>query len=149
MSETIESCFTCHHVETTWSQLEDLQSDIDAYQSALSRVYTTRANAERLATERHVAFISGREILDDLYAVILFSSENLARRTRSAMADIAHTRRLVTLLVVIGPVLALAIALYFIRDFTGSVETLLKATRRLTAGDLDHTIDRGTPRRVR
>jgi two-component system sensor histidine kinase AtoS len=141
MAETVETCFTCHHVEATWSRLEELQSDIYTYQDALSRVYTTSANAERLTAERHTAFIIGRGILDDLHAVIIFSSANLAPRTRSAMADIADTRRLVTLLVVIGPALALAVAVFFIRDFTSSVETLLKATRRLKSGDLDHTIE--------
>ena len=140
MADTVEHCFDCHHFKDTRNRLEELRSKIHVYQNALSRVYTTSANAERLATEKQAAFIIGRHILDDLHAVIIFSSANLARKTHMAMAGIADTRRLLTFLVVIGPVLALAVAAYFIRDFTGSVATLLKATRRLKAGDLDHKI---------
>jgi two-component system sensor histidine kinase AtoS len=57
------------------------------------------------------------------------------------MDSIAATKRLLSALVIAGPALALAIALYFVRDFTGSVETLITATRRVKAGDLDHNIE--------
>jgi len=45
------------------------------------------------------------------------------------------------MLVVAGPAIGLVIALFFIRDFTGSVETLLNATRRLKTGDLGYKIE--------
>lgn len=140
MEETVSRCFDCHHAEATWSRLEQLQSDIYDYQNALSRVYTTSANAARLAAEKQSAFVIGRGILDEIHSVIVFSSQNLAQRTRVAMDDIAKTQRLVSLLIIIGPAIALAIAAYFTRDFAGSLAALLKATRRLKAGDLDHKI---------
>jgi two-component system sensor histidine kinase AtoS len=140
MREEIEGCFDCHHVAPTADKLEELRNTVDVYQTALSRVYTTRANLDRLNREKQLAFHVGQAIIGAIREIIESSSEKLAARTQAAMDSIAATKRLLTLLIIAGPALALAIALYFVRDFTGSVETLIKATRKVKTGDLEHKI---------
>jgi two-component system sensor histidine kinase AtoS len=141
MAEEVEGCFDCHHVDSTKKRLQSLQNAITIYQSALSRVYTVRANLERLTKEKEIAFHVGQQIIHEIHEIVSFSSRKLADRTRTAMEGIAATKRLLTLLVIAGPTIGLAIAIYFIRGFTGPMATLLGATRRLKSGDLEPRIE--------
>jgi two-component system sensor histidine kinase AtoS len=141
MAEAVEGCFDCHHSESSRRKLESLQVGIQHYQTALSMVYTTRANLERMNRRKQIAFHIGQQIIHEINAIIESSSETLRGRTETALDDIAKTRRLLTLLVVAGPAIGLAIALYFIRYFTRAVTTLINATRRLKAGELDHKVE--------
>ena len=138
MVEQVDGCFDCHHARPTEKRLEGLQHEILIYQEAMSRVYTTRANEERLGREKQVAFHIGQQIVYQIEEIIESSSSRLADRTQIVSDSIAETKRLLTLLVIAGPALALAIGVYFVRGFTGSVETLITATRKLKAGDLAH-----------
>jgi len=141
MADEVETCFDCHHVDSTKNRLEALQTAINVYQTALSRVYTVRANLERLSREKEIAFHIGQNIIRDINEIVSFSSQKLADRTRTAMESIAATKRLLTLLVIAGPAIGLAIAIYFITQFTGPMATLLNATRRLKTGDLEPGIE--------
>jgi two-component system sensor histidine kinase AtoS len=141
MANELESCFDCHHAGPTKNQLEELRTEVYLYQNALSRVYTIRANPERVGNEKQGAFQIGQHIIREINRIIGSSSEELARRTEAAMESIASTKALLTVLIVGGPALALAIALFFVREFAGSMEVLVKATRRLKSGDLEHKIE--------
>ena len=118
-------------------RLEDLRDQIKTYQMVLSSVYTMQASDERLTGEKEEAFHLGQNIIYEINQIVAFSSGKLAERTRTAMTSIAETKRLLTILVIVGPAIGLAIAVYFVREFTGSMETLLTATRKLKAGDLE------------
>jgi len=141
MRREVEGCSDCHHEDPADSQLKQLHAEVHLYQRALSRVYTTRANAERVYREKQAAFVIGQKIIEEIDGIIALSSETLADKTEVAKDSISETKNLVTLLVIAGPALGLIIALFFIRDFTGSVETLLDATRKLKTGDLEYKIE--------
>jgi two-component system sensor histidine kinase AtoS len=141
MGREVEACFDCHHNAPTQARLVDLNTEILVYQKALSRIYTIRANRERLESEKQIAFQIGQHLIDEIDQIISFSSRELADRTARAMDDIAATKQLLTLLVIAGPVLALAIAIFFARQFAGSMQALLNATRKLKTGHLEHKIE--------
>jgi two-component system sensor histidine kinase AtoS len=141
MADAVNNCFDCHHARPTRSRLERIQNGIEIYQIALSNVYTVRANRERLAQEKETAFHIGQNIIHEINRIVAFSSETLAERTRTAMESIAATKQLLTLLVIAGPAIGLAIAVFFVREFTGSIASLLTATRKLKAGDLEPEIE--------
>jgi two-component system sensor histidine kinase AtoS len=140
MADAVDGCFDCHHVRPTTMRLEDLRDQIKTYQMVLSSVYTLRASDDRLTREKENAFHLGQNIIHEINQIVAFSSGKLAERTRTAMTSIAETKRLLTILVIVGPAIGLAIAVYFVREFTGSMETLLTATRKLKAGDLEPEI---------
>ena len=137
----LEGCFDCHHDPPALGHLEGLRSEIDIYQRALSRVYTTQGSPARLSREKQIAFHIGQQIIHEIESIIEDSSDTLSDRTEIARDSIADTKQLVTLLVIAGPGLGLVIALYFVRDLTRSVGTLIAATRRLKAGHFEHTIE--------
>ena len=140
MLDEVEGCFDCHHSGAALSKLVTLRGGIHRYQESLSRVYTTRANADRVYAEKQTAFQIGQQIIQEIDWIIKLSSETLSKKTEIAKDSIAETKNLLTLLVVAGPALGLLVALFFIRDFAGSVETLLNATRKLKAGDFSYKI---------
>jgi two-component system sensor histidine kinase AtoS len=141
MLSEVQGCFECHHGDPADGQLKRLRREIFMYQESLSRVYTTRANIERLTREKQLAFHIGQQIILEIDEIIEFSSDTLSEKTQAAKESIAETKRLLTLLVIAGPALGLVIALFFIREITGSVEALLNATRKLKTGDLDYKIE--------
>ncbi len=141
MLDEVEGCFDCHHDDPAESQLTTLHEEIQLYQKSLSRVYTTRANAERVYNEKQLAFHIGQQIIQEIGEIIQLSSETLSDKTEIAKNSIARTKHLLTALVIAGPALGLVIALFFIRNFTGSVEALLGATRKLKTGNLDYKIE--------
>jgi two-component system sensor histidine kinase AtoS len=141
MLDQVEGCFDCHHDDPAKSQLISLHEEIHVYQKSLSRVYTTRANAARVYSEKQIAFHIGQQIIQEIDGIIELSSETLSDKTEVAKNSIAKTKHLMTLIVIAGPALGLVIALFFIRNFTGSVETLLDATRKLKTGDLEYKIE--------
>jgi len=141
MLDEVEGCFDCHHDDPAESQLITLLDEIKLYQTSLSRVYTTRANAERVHNEKQLAFHIGQQIIQEIGEIIQLSSKSLSEKTEIAKNSISKTKHLLTALVIAGPTLGLVIALFFIRNFTGSVETLLGATRKLKTGDLEHKIE--------
>jgi len=138
MADSVDTCLTCHHNKSTTTQLERLRSETYLFQNALSRVYTTRANVVRREREKQVAFAIGQHIIEQINQILVFSSEKLADRTQAALESIAQTKRVLTSFVVIGPIFLLLVAVYFVKNFTGSVETLITATRKLKAGDLEY-----------
>ncbi len=141
MEEAVESCFECHHDDPAESRLKGMRGAVHRYQKALSSVHTLRANLARVTREKQIAYHIGQQIIADVDEIIDFSTGMLSDRTQAASHSIADTRRLLMILVLAAPIVALAVALFFIRDFTGSVEALIRATRRLKAGDLEYKID--------
>ncbi|MDH3519163.1 MAG: PAS domain S-box protein [Myxococcales bacterium] len=141
MAEEVAGCFACHHAEPALHQLKSLQGEIDLYQKALSRVYTTRANAERLSRQKQVAFHIGQHLIEEIDNIIEYSSRALGNRTQLAKHSIAETKKHLTFLVIAGPVIGLAIALYFIHYLTRSMGALIDGTRKLESGQLDHKIE--------
>jgi len=141
LSEGIEGCFDCHHADPPKTQLEGLYDRIQVYRGAVSRVYTTRAAPERMERDKQLAFHFGQGIVLEVDEIIEGSSDELEERTESALNSIAETRMLLTFLILAGPILGMAVALFFARDLSGSVGTLINATRRLKAGELDYKIE--------
>jgi two-component system sensor histidine kinase AtoS len=141
MGAELESCFDCHHDAPTEKRLEGLRTEVLVYQKALSRIYTLRANFQRVQREKQVAFNSGQRLIDEIDEIVATSSERLAARTEAAMDGIAATKNLLTLLVIAGPALGLSIAIFFARQFTGSMQVLLDATSKLKTGHLEHKIE--------
>jgi two-component system sensor histidine kinase AtoS len=141
MSRTADTCFDCHHSESVWARLVDLNTHVEDYRGAVSRVMTMRAKAARLLVEEDAAFRTGEELTDKVNAIIAIASSNVERKTRAAMREISDTKTLLFILIGIGPLLATGLTFVFIKGVTRPVDVLLRAIRKLKAGDLDVRID--------
>jgi signal transduction histidine kinase len=141
MDTAVSACFDCHHAASVANKLENLKNRIEQYKSALSRVFTIRANKSRLELEEDAAFKMGTELITEVDDITTMTNQKLQDRTQTALADIARTKNILYLLLAAGPLVALCLSVVFLRGITKPVDVLLTATRRLKAGELDYRIE--------
>jgi two-component system sensor histidine kinase AtoS len=73
--------------------------------------------------------------------MIALTNRKLNARTQNALQEANQTRIIVMALIAVGPLLTIGLAYTLIRGFTKPINILLKATKRLKAGDLDYRIE--------
>jgi two-component system, NtrC family, sensor histidine kinase AtoS len=141
MHGVVNTCFMCHHTEAVTKKLEEMKRQTIQYEDALSRVLTIRANNQRLVDEEENAFRTGEVLTSMVNSMIMLTSMKLSEKTQSVLRDVARTKKILFLLVAIGPLFATALAFVFIRGFTKPVNVLLEATRKIKTGDLDFRVE--------
>ncbi|MBU0679921.1 MAG: PAS domain S-box protein [Proteobacteria bacterium] len=143
MAATLNGCFSCHHLPgaTLTKKIGSLQTNLETYQGKLSRVYTLRANAERLATAKKSAYEAGEELQFTIARIFSNADLKIAERTTQAQQLISSTRGLFIVLVTIGPLFVLLVSSYFFSHFSSGVKILTKAFSKIQEGDLKYRID--------
>ena len=141
MSNTVNTCFNCHHTEQVASRLKNLRDKIEDYKIDLSRALTLRANARRLRMEEDHAFQIGTELIDEVDNITQMANLKLEQKTRAAFKEITRTKIMLYLLVMVVPIAAIGLSVLFIQGFTRPVHKLLVATRQLKKGDLSYRIE--------
>jgi signal transduction histidine kinase len=141
MSNTVNTCFNCHHTEQVANRLKSLKDKIEDYKIDLSRALTLRANARRLRMEEDHAFQVGTELIDEVDNITEMANLKLEQKTRAAFQEITRTKIMLYLLVMVVPIAAIGLSILFIQGFTRPVNKLLVATRQLKKGDLSYRIE--------
>lgn len=140
MSNQARQCLTCHHSEEVTAKLNDLGNQIGMYQNSLSRLFTIRGDAARSETEEDEAFMVGHRLVSQLNTMTMLTKASLEKQTRSTLEGINQMKILLFILISAGPVLAIGLAVIFIKGFTGPLGALLQATRKIKGGDLSFRI---------
>ena len=122
------------------SRLYGLQNDINEYKESLSRFLTIRAGRTRTELEFDKAFHTAEQLVTEVNTMVHATSAKLAERTQSSYRDIYTTKNVLYALVVLGPIVAGVVGFVLIKKVTGPCNTLLRATRKITGGDLDNKI---------
>ncbi len=141
MEKMAHSCLDCHHSEDMTLRLEQLQEDVDHYKKAISRIFTIRANVQRLEEEEDMTFRTGEELITSVNNMITMASSKLERKTQASLREIENTKAILYALVAVLPVFTGILGFIFIRGLTHPVNVLLQATRKIKSGDLDHKIE--------
>ncbi|MGE5246974.1 MAG: sensor histidine kinase [Verrucomicrobiota bacterium] len=141
MKGIVSACFDCHHTPEVQARLRELRAMTNDYEERLSRVLTIRANADRLAVEENSAIEVGEALTDKVRDLIALTSTKLNQRTNRALQEIAGFKRILYVLLGIGPLLSAALAAIFIFGFTKPINELVAGTRALKAGNLDHRVE--------
>jgi signal transduction histidine kinase len=140
LGDEANRCLGCHHSQKITAKITDLIYQVQAYKDALSRVLTIRANTARLEKEEHRAFEVGQELVDQLSVMTSLTRARLDERTRSSLRAIGEMKTVLFILISIGPILAIGLAIIFIKGFTKPLSVILQATRKLKGGDLSFRI---------
>lgn len=140
MRDQADRCQNCHHNAVVTDRIEAIKNHIQEYEHALSRVFTLRANSERIYKEEDNAFHVGEELITKVNNMIAFTSHRLESRTHDSLRTIRNMRTLLFILVGLGPLVSIALSVAFIRGITRPISVLLNATRKIRDGDLDHKI---------
>jgi PAS domain S-box-containing protein len=141
MDGVVESCFDCHHSEDVRKRLTDLRSRVDEYKHSLNRVLTLRADRNRMMEEEDRAFANAERLIVDVNTMVHMAALKLSDETQSALKNVADSKILIYILVTAGPIIAISFGFIFIRALTNPLNALLRATRELRGGDLDHRVE--------
>jgi hypothetical protein len=122
-------------------RLNDLKNQVEQYKSALGRVFTMRANKNRLEAEENIAYRMGMELISEVDNLTTMTNRKLGERTQAVLKDITYTKNILFLILVVVPLVVLCLSIFFFRGFTRPVDVLVTATRQLKAGELNYRIE--------
>ncbi len=140
MEQMAETCLDCHHSRDMEQRLSELQDDVEKYKKSVSRLFTIRANTERLQQEEDKAFKIGEHLIENVNNMISMASIKLESKTQKSLESINETKKILYLLITLVPLLAGGLAFIFIRDFSSQFNVLLTAIRQLKRGDMDYKV---------
>jgi signal transduction histidine kinase len=140
IDSALGGCFGCHHTEAVTNTLDGLKDQIQSYKSALSRVFTIRANHSRLVEEEDAAFKIGTDLLTEVDRITTLTHRKLEARTQTALQEIERSKKVLYGLFLGVLLVAFILSLFFFRSFMRPVNALLRATRHLKSGDLNYRI---------
>lgn len=141
MENSINTCFECHHVDAVLERFEDLQQQIGQYRHAMSSALVVLPkDARRRRDELEKASTIGDSLIGKVNTLIILTNKRLNERTESSLRDLERTKITVTVLVAAGPLLIAFLGFTAIGGITKPIQTLLRATKRLKSGDLEHRI---------
>ena len=141
IKQVIGICFGCHHSEAIQSGIDDLRNSTHMYEVAVSQVLTLHEGSAGHSKEEEKAVRAGEALIEEIHDMVALTNARLNVKTEKVLGDIAHSKRILYVLLAMGPLLSLGLATLFIRGFTTPVNRLLEATRSLKSGNLDHKVD--------
>ena len=140
MDKTMNKCFDCHHAAHVTIVLNQLHENIEQYKDAVSRILTIRADTSRLKLEEDTAYDIGNSLQKKINHIIAIANKKLEDKTKETLELIDISKKILFTLVGLGPLIAAALAVFFIRGFTKPIDILLEATRRIKNVDLNYRI---------
>ncbi len=141
MNAALNGCFHCHHSEPVVTSLNHLKNQVEQYKGALGRVFTMRANKNRLEAEEDIAYRMGMELVSEMDNLTTMTNRRLNERTQIALKGIAHTKNLLYLILAVVPLAVLCLSIFFFHGFTKPVGVLVTATQQLKVGELNYRIE--------
>ena len=142
MNETVNACFTCHHVEAVQRRLSGIRAGIAEYDHSLRTVFAIHAPASLLKDAEERANRVGMELIAEVDTLTTMTNRKLDERTAAAFKEIDQINRVLYVFIAVVPVVAVAFGAVFIRGFTNPITELLTATRKLKAGNLEYRVPR-------
>jgi diguanylate cyclase (GGDEF)-like protein/PAS domain S-box-containing protein len=136
---TVQRCLSCHHTPAMTNRLQNLHTLVKDYQSSLS-AYMTAAEADRKDRMKLEAAAIGNKLLSEAEGMSIQSIKHLSIVTGSAMEKINHVKAILYITILFTFILGSMIAARLVFYITRPAEALVKATRAIAAGDLEHTI---------
>ena len=140
MENQANKCLECHHSAAITRELNDLKGQIYAYEEALSRFFTVRSNATRMEEEASKALDAGFKLVNRLHDMTSLTHARLETRTQATLVKISDMKTLIFILIVLGPIVAIGMAIVFTQGLARPLSVLLQATRKLKSGDLSFRV---------
>lgn len=135
-----KKCSECHHEPAIAQRIDKVISSLNDYQDALSYYLTASARKEIIDQYRNNAAGIGNSILSLTTEMSLEASSRLSDITGVAMQKIGRARWILAITLLITFIIGSFIAARLVLSITRPVTHLVEATRKITSGNLGHTI---------
>ena len=140
MTAIVEKCFACHPSSPFRDKIDSLKKQIEGYHVLIGAVFAAGPGLALSENRTGAALTAGNDLIAKMEGIINVTSAKLEKQEGAILKKINERKTLLFIMVTIGPFFAVGLAFILIRGLTRPVNSLLDATRRLKAGDLDHRI---------
>ena len=140
MMAIVEKCFVCHPTYPSREKIDNLKKQIEGYRVLTRAVFAANPGSALSENRTGAALTMGNDLIAKVEGIINVTGANLEKQERAILNKINERKTLLFIMVTIGPFFAVGLAFFLIRGLTRPVNSLLDATRRLKAGDLDYRI---------
>jgi signal transduction histidine kinase len=140
LADTMKKCLTCHHSASSGETIAPLQQQIEKYLELMRDIFTIPPRSAVSYRKAKEALMLGDDMIGKIEQIITVTSDNFNKQERDILRRIDQSKSILFFLVTVGPFFAIGLAFILVRGLTKPVKSLLDATRRLKAGDLDHRI---------
>jgi signal transduction histidine kinase len=140
MDSIMRSCFDCHHEPEVHDQLQQVNRHLEEFKSALSRVFTLRADTLRYLQASRGAYNMGDRLLWHVDEMLAAANAKLEKRSSATMAEVLSITKIITIALFVLPIFLLVAGLYFLGAITRPISALVDAATRFSQGDLDFRV---------
>lgn len=140
LMETARKCMMCHHSAASRETIIQVQKQVELYHRLTRELFTARPGSIIAEGRVRAALQMGDDLIGKIERIITATAMNLDRQEREILGQIEQRKISLFMLVTIGPFFAVGLAFILINGLTRPINSLLDATRRLKAGDLDYRI---------
>jgi len=140
MENQASRCMECHHADTITRELGDLKGQIQVYKGAFNRFLTVRSDQVRMEEEVNTALKEGSKLVNLLHDMTCLTHDRLEKRTQTTLAKISDMKTLIFIVIVLGPIIAIGLAIVFTQGLARPLSVLLRATRQLKNGNLSFRV---------
>jgi two-component system NtrC family sensor kinase len=141
MEKIMDACIGCHHSPELAQGLQGMRDLENDYKTAVSRLVTASANAERIDELERRAQGLGQDLISLTQGMAFTANVRLQQKTRETMATVREVRVILYVTLLVGFVLSLSAAYMIAKRIDRRLLTLLEATRLISRGELEHRID--------
>jgi two-component system sensor histidine kinase AtoS len=133
-------CRACHHHEVVTGYLEQIDRQAQLYLKNISRNLTMRGDALRLDQLRAETYRQGEALLELTVELTKLSSVNADARAQLVRQSAEHTKQVIAVLLVVGPLGVLGLSGFFMQRFRGALLSLTRGANELERGNLNYRI---------
>jgi signal transduction histidine kinase len=140
MIEASKRCLGCHHSVGAGRTISDLVNNIERYGETAGHTFTAFPESAIPQSQADSTLRLGDDLIRKIELIINVTNATLGKREREILKEVNQRKGILFLMVTVGPFFAVGLAFILISGITRPVNSLLDATRRLNAGDLDYRI---------
>ncbi len=137
----IERCNECHHEPDVLMELDETHKLYLEYEKQLSYLITTATEGERRRQRQLTVVQTSDKILNKVQGMVNRAADTLNRKTAETMESLDRSYVFIAVTLAAALLFALYTARRLTLRITRPIEQILAATRRLSEGELGHTID--------
>ena len=141
LKSAIESCMHCEFSKQLIANLNQLEESNEDYYESLTQVLTLPPSTSYDQALGSNLRQQGSALGDTIAASIQMIKDEFPGRSQTLYHDITKVKHLIIFLVIAGPIAVLALTAFFLKQFTGSTEILVRAVNRFKDGNLNYRID--------
>ena len=141
LEQSAQKCSSCHHTPEIARRIEEIQSLIVDYQNSLSFYITASANDEQISKLKLEAAGIGNELLGKTEDLSIHASSKLNILTAKVLSEVKRASMIFMSTMLFAIILSIIVAARLTKAITRPIDALVKATRTISAGDLDHLIE--------